>query len=117
MQEVAGSIPVSPTRKEKVVAGAKSLGEALATGVPVVFTFKDRVPDVVCEPGKEMEALETLHKMGIINLMRPRDGKQPEDTLAPYGEQVAPVVERADTTGLNPVAKRHKGSTPFRSTR
>ena len=114
MAGVAGSNPATTT-KEKVMA--RSLGEALATGVPVVFTAKDKVPDVVCEPGKELQALETMHKMGIINLMRPRNGRQPEDTLAPYMEQAAPVVESADTTGLNPVAKRRKGSTPFRSTR
>ena len=59
---------------------AKSIGEALATGAPVVFTFSkvDKpVCQVVCVPGKEQEALELLHKMKVVELLRPELGVVP----------------------------------------
>ena len=53
-----------------------NMGGALAQGIPVVFTAADgRKPDVICEPGKEKEALELLEKMGIITLSRPEHMK------------------------------------------
>ena len=67
---------------------AKSIGEALVKGVPIVFTVKDRIPEVVCEPGKEREALELLDKLKLIRLMRPDDGRRPEGTLKPFAEVV-----------------------------
>jgi len=49
-----------------------STGKALIKGMPVVFTCSDgRLPNVVCEPGKEKEALELLERMSIITLSRP----------------------------------------------
>lgn len=66
----------------------KSIGEALMKGVPVVFTVKGRAPEIVCEPGKEKEALELLDKMGIVKMMRPGDGRRPEGTMKPYVEVV-----------------------------
>lgn len=58
---------------------AGSFGEALAKGVPIVMTSSDgsRVPQVICEPGKECQALETMEKMGLIELVRPCEGKRP----------------------------------------
>ena len=65
----------------------KSIGEALMKGVPVVFTVKGRAPEIVCEPGKELEALELLDKMKLIVLMRPDDGRRPEGAMKPFGEE------------------------------
>jgi hypothetical protein len=66
---------------------AKSLGGALKEGSPVVFTRKEGgKPQVVCEPGKEREALELMAKMGLIELMRPDDGRRPAGTVKPFGE-------------------------------
>jgi hypothetical protein len=54
-----------------------SVGSALAQGKPVVFvdteSGKDgkRKIEVVCEKGKEKDALETLAAMKIITLVRP----------------------------------------------
>ena len=48
-----------------------SVGEALAKGQPVVFTGEGRLPEVVCEKGKEKEALELMEKMELITLVRP----------------------------------------------
>ena len=48
-----------------------SMGEALAKGIPVVFTVEGRLPEVVCEEGKEKEALELMEKMKLITLTRP----------------------------------------------
>lgn len=52
---------------------AKSLGGALAAGQPVVFTISGRPPEVMCQPGKELEALELLDKMGLIKLLHVED--------------------------------------------
>lgn len=68
---------------------ARSLGGAMALGVPIVFTAKGRKPEVVCEPGKEAQALETMEKMGLITLLRPHKGDEPDNVLAVYGEQKA----------------------------
>jgi hypothetical protein len=65
---------------------AKSIGEALAKGVPIVFTGKGRIPEVVCEPGKEAQALDILEKMDIIKILRPHDGRQPDGTLDVFDE-------------------------------
>lgn len=51
-----------------------SLGGALARGIPVVFTGENQLPQVVCIPGKEKEALELMDKMGLIKLIRPVKG-------------------------------------------
>jgi len=48
-----------------------SMGKALIDGKPVVFTGADRLPEVVCEEGKEKEALELMVKMELITLTRP----------------------------------------------
>ena len=50
-----------------------SMGGALAGGVPVVLTSQNpgSIPMVVCEFGKEAEALETMDKMGIVRVLRP----------------------------------------------
>ena len=48
-----------------------SMGKALVEGKPVVFTGEDRLPEVVCEEGKEKEALELMEKMELITLIRP----------------------------------------------
>lgn len=68
---------------------AGSFGEALAKGIPVVLTASDgsRVPQVICEPGKECQALETMQKMGLIDLIRPRAGKQPPGTIKVFAEK------------------------------
>ena len=89
------------------------MGEAMAKGFPIVFTTEGRKPEIVCEPGKEaqavsilnkvqggkfkidcesgkeLETLERLHREGKIDLMRPHSGSEPSDTLAVYGEQKA----------------------------
>lgn len=67
---------------------AKSIGEALVKGVPVVFRIEGRVPEVVCEPGKEREALDLLDKLGIVKLLRPDDGRRPDGTMKPFAEVV-----------------------------
>ncbi len=51
---------------------AKSLREALVTGRPVIFTGEGHVPQVVCEIGKEREALELMQKFKLIELVRPK---------------------------------------------
>jgi hypothetical protein len=67
---------------------AKSMGEALKRGQPVVFTRNDDTcPEVVCEPGRENEALELLAKMKKITLIRPDDGNRPKGTLKTFDEQ------------------------------
>ena len=67
----------------------KSLGEACAGGVPVVFTSATgEIPEVVCEPGKECQALETLAKMGLIKLRRPVNPRQPKGTIRVYSEEI-----------------------------
>lgn len=71
---------------------AGSIGEAMIKGVPIVFRIEGRVPEVVCEPGKEAEALELLHKLKLIQLMRPDDGRRPKGTLKPFAEEKAPVA-------------------------
>jgi hypothetical protein len=48
-----------------------SIGGALAAGTPVVFTTEGCIPEVVCVEGKEKEALELLHSMKLIKLIRP----------------------------------------------
>lgn len=64
-------------------------------GVPVVLTAAGEKHSVICEPGKELEALELLEKMGIIKLMRPENGRRPDGTLKPFDEkQIAGVAER-----------------------
>jgi hypothetical protein len=55
-----------------------SVGSALAEGKPVVFTGEGKLPEVVCEEGKEKDALELLVKMDIIKLMRPVRKSVPE---------------------------------------
>ena len=47
-----------------------SVMKQLVKGNPVVFTGGD-IPEVVCEPGKEKEALELMVKMNLITLVRP----------------------------------------------
>ena len=66
---------------------AKSIGGALQEGQPVVFTLTGRVPQVICEPGKEREALELMEKMKLIELLRPVDGRKPDGTLQPFDEK------------------------------
>lgn len=51
---------------------AKSFGEALAKGEPVIMTFEGKVPEVILQEGREKEALETMEKMGLIKLMYTR---------------------------------------------
>ena len=65
---------------------AKSFGEVLAKGVPIVFLRKGDVPEVICEPGKEAEALDTMEKMNLIKVVRPRQAKQPPGTIKTYDE-------------------------------
>lgn len=60
----------------------------MAKRQPVVFTAKDRIPQVLCEPGKEREALEMMDKMGLILLLRPDEGRRPEGTLKPFAEKI-----------------------------
>lgn len=48
---------------------AKSMGEALKNGEPVIFTFKDRVPELYMVPGKEKEALDLLVAKGLIKIL------------------------------------------------
>ena len=36
------------------------------------FTAEKCVPDVICQIGSELEALEMLNEMGIIRLLRPK---------------------------------------------
>lgn len=67
---------------------AKSLGGALKEGRPVVFTREGHPPEVVCEPGKEREALELMEKMKLIVLMRPADGRASNDVLRVYAEKM-----------------------------
>ena len=58
-------------------ARAKSFGEALVKGNPVVMTWKKgikRVPQVICRYGKEKEALELMADMKLIELVRPVKG-------------------------------------------
>lgn len=87
MQDVVGSIPAPTTRKKGIMAG--SFGEALAKGVPIVLTFSgvSRIPQVICEPGKERQALETMEKMRLIELVRPKEGLQPVGTIKVFDEK------------------------------
>ena len=78
---------------------AKSLGEALAKGQPVVFTIEGRPHQVVCEPGKEREALELMEKMGLILLMRPDEGKRPAGTVKPFEEKEEDWRQALDDAG------------------
>jgi hypothetical protein len=55
-----------------------SVGKALVEGQPVVFTGEGRLPEVVCEEGKEKEALELMVKMELITLTRPVRESVPE---------------------------------------
>jgi hypothetical protein len=48
---------------------AKSFGEALAKGEPVIFTFPDRVPELYLRLGKEKEALDLLAKKELIKIL------------------------------------------------
>jgi hypothetical protein len=64
-----------------------SVGTALAQGTPVIFTRDGGVPQLVCEPGKEVEALELLEAKGLIIRLTPHNGKQPEGTIQPYDER------------------------------
>lgn len=81
---------------------AKSFGEALSKGVPVVFTRKGTCPEVICESGKETEALQLLEKMNIITLLRPQDGRQVPGTIKPFDEKPYPsdleILEEAGWT-------------------
>jgi len=65
---------------------AKGIG---SIGGAVVFTKDGDVPEVVCEFGKEPEALELLDRMGLIELMRPDDGRRPAGTMKPFAERGA----------------------------
>jgi len=69
---------------------AKSLGEALAKGEPVIFTFPDRVPELYLVPGKEKEALALLAAKGLIKIL--------EIEKRPYGwqgkERIKKVIDR-----------------------
>ena len=53
-----------------------SIGKALMDGKPVVFTGKDRLPEVVCKEGKEKEALELMAQMNLITLIYVKKEKQ-----------------------------------------
>ena len=68
---------------------AKSMGEALSKGIPVVFTRESthQVPEVICEPGKEREALELLQNMGLIEIVRPQDGRKPAGSIQVFSEK------------------------------
>lgn len=52
-----------------------TLGKALASNVPVVFVRDNSRPQlsplVVCEKGKEAEALDMMEKMGLIERLTP----------------------------------------------
>jgi hypothetical protein len=43
---------------------------ALAAGKPVVFTSKDKPPQVMLPDGKEKEALELLQSMKLIEIVK-----------------------------------------------
>lgn len=58
--------------EKPVVHNVGSIGGALAAGIPVIFTSKDSKPQVICREGREREALETMSKMGLIELVRPQ---------------------------------------------
>jgi acetyl-CoA acetyltransferase len=62
---------------------AKSFGGAIASGVPVVMTGKDRVPEVMMQVGKEKEALEMLEKMGLIKIVIVPEKTMSQDILPP----------------------------------
>lgn len=67
---------------------AKSFGEALATGKPVVLTSRDDIPMVICRVDAEADALKLLHDMKLVNLVRP----QPECICPPEcHDEVCPV--------------------------
>jgi len=48
---------------------AKSLGGAMKEGLPIVFTAKDRIPEVWCRKDNRAEALELLDKMKLITIV------------------------------------------------
>lgn len=79
---------------------AKSLGGALAMGIPVVFTVEDRTTEVICPVGKEQEALELLIKMKILTLecledlnfikiVRPEIGVLPKKPVPPPNQLIS----------------------------
>lgn len=70
-----------------------SVGTALAQGTPVVFTSEGRVPQLVCEPGKELEGLELLEKKGIVTILRPQNGNMSKGSIQTYGEKPYPKDE------------------------
>lgn len=67
-----------------------SVGTALAQGTPVVFTGDKRIPQLVCEPGKEREGLELLEKQGIVVILRPQNGNLPKGSIQTYAEKSFP---------------------------
>ena len=72
---------------------AGSFSEALEMGVPIVLTSKDGIPQVICEPGKERQALETMQKLGLIKLVRPKKHQQREMTDKELLTEVGFMVE------------------------
>lgn len=57
---------------------AKSFGDALKESGPVVLMHRDRVggiPEVILVPGKELQALELLGKLGVIKISLITDDK------------------------------------------
>ena len=86
----------------------KSFGEALANGVPIIFTREGSCPEVICEPGKESQALETMEKMGLIKLLRPHKG-----TIPGQSGRIVTDKEILEENGwtvecVNPPEFRHK---------
>ena len=62
---------------------AKSFGELLKKGGPVVLTSRiGGIPEVILVAGKELAALELLSKFGIIKLSRITDDKVLNSTSA-----------------------------------
>lgn len=66
---------------------AKSIGEAISIGTPIVFTRDGMVPEVVCEPGKEKEALDLMHQLKLILLIRPQAGNKPNGAIQTFLEE------------------------------
>jgi hypothetical protein len=74
---IAPSVPTPP------VSGARSFGEALAKGVPIVLANKKHVKgsktvdlpiQVISPSGKDGEVLDLMEKMGIITRVVPEKG-------------------------------------------
>ena len=76
-EEIAPSgSPAGKPSSDPMQSKGGSMGGALMSGTPVIMTGGGKIR-VVCQPGKEKEALETMDEMGIIQLMRPEMGTSP----------------------------------------